>query len=113
MPIYVIGAVENPRPIYSRDKLTLSRAVSIAGGIAKNGDQNRISIFRRENGSTTVIEAGLEKIRADEKLDIELKPFDIIEVTARGSAKRKYPPVAEIPDLADTGTTRVPLVILD
>lgn len=92
-PIYVIGAVGNPRPIFSREKLSLSRVIAMAGGLAKNADGGKITVFRRENAATKVIEADLMKIEKGESVDELLKPFDIIEVAARGRQKQKFPPV--------------------
>ena len=92
VPIYVIGAVNNPKAISSRSGMTLTRAIATAGGLAKNAVGQKVTVFRRENGDSKVIEADLEKIRTGDSDDVELKAFDIIEVAARGSATRKYPP---------------------
>jgi protein involved in polysaccharide export with SLBB domain len=92
-PIYVMGAVGNPRPIFSREKLSLSRVIAMAGGLAKNADGGKVTIFRRDNAATKVVEADLMKIEKGESVDELLKPFDIIDVAARGRQKQKFPPV--------------------
>jgi len=92
-PIYVIGAVNNPRPIYSHGEMTLSRAIDSAGGLSKDAVTQSITIFRREQSESRVINADLEKIKNGDDSDIELRPFDIIDVAFRGRAKSKYPPV--------------------
>jgi len=92
-PIYVIGAVNNPRPIYSHGEMTLSRAIDSAGGLSKDAVTQNITIFRREETESRVINADLEKIKNGIDSDIELRPFDIIDVAFRGRAKSKYPPV--------------------
>lgn len=92
-PIYVIGAVNNPRPIYSALEMTVSRAVAAAGGVAKGADVKRVTVFRREGAESRLIDADLEKIATGEAVDVVVRPFDIIEVAARGGVKRKYPPV--------------------
>jgi protein involved in polysaccharide export with SLBB domain len=92
-PIYVIGAVNNPRPLYSHGGMSLSRAIDSVGGVAKGGISQNISIFRREGPETKVLTADLEKIKSGIEGDVELKPFDIIDVAFRGRPQRKYPPV--------------------
>lgn len=92
-PIYVIGAVNNPRPIYSRDQMTVSRIVASAGGPAKDADGNKVTIYRRDGVDVRSIETDLGKIKRGETIDDVLRPFDIIEVASKGGGKRKYPPV--------------------
>lgn len=92
-PVYVIGAVNNPRPVYSREKMSLSRVIAMSGGLAKNADAGKVTIFRRDGTETRIIEAELEKIKSGESNDELLKPFDIIDVAAKGAQRRKYPPV--------------------
>jgi protein involved in polysaccharide export with SLBB domain len=92
-PIYVMGAVNNPRPIYSHGEMTLSRAIDSAGGLSKGAVAEAVAIFRREGGESRVITANLEKIKNGVEGDIDLKAFDIIDVAFRGRPKRKYPPV--------------------
>ena len=113
VPIYVIGAVNNPRPIYSHSGMTLTRAIATAGGFAKGAILQKVSIFRREGTNTTVILADLEKIKNGEINDVDLKAFDIIEVAFKGRAQRKYPPVIARGDNKDRNTPDLPLRIID
>lgn len=112
-PIYVIGAVNNPRAIYTRSGMTLTRAIASAGGIVKGAEGDKIAIFRRDNADTTVIHADMEKIRKGEIVDVDLKPFDIIDVAFKGRASRKYPPVIAAGDAGDRTTSELPLRIID
>jgi polysaccharide export outer membrane protein len=112
VPIYLIGAVANPRPIYARQGMTLSRAIATAGGLAKNAVEQQITVYRRENGDTKIIEADLAKIRSGDLQDVELKAFDIIEVAFRGGAARKYPPEILSGD-RHNGGEELPLKIID
>lgn len=91
--IYVIGAVNNPRPIFSREQLTVSRAIATAGGFAKESDGKKATIIRRDGTEIKNIDIDLAKIMRGESEDAILKPFDIIDVVAKGGGKRKYPPV--------------------
>ena len=113
LPVYIIGAVANPRPIYSREKMTLSRMISSAGGLSKDADSSKIFIFRRSGIEVKSIEADLEKIKRGETNDENLEPFDIIEVASKGGVKRKYPPVMANEQAADAARTSPPLRIVE
>jgi protein involved in polysaccharide export with SLBB domain len=91
-PIYVIGGVNNPRPISSRDELTISRAISSAGGLAKEAVEDDVTVYRRDGTSTKTISVDLKKIRAKQQDDLVLKPFDIVDVGQKGRGKPKFPP---------------------
>lgn len=110
--IYVIGAVNNPRPIFSREQLTVSRAIATAGGLAKESDGKRITIIRREGADIKNINVDLAKIKLGELEDAILKPFDIIDVAAKGGGKRKYPPV-EANVYRTTNQSEPPLRVID
>ena len=112
-PIYVIGAVNNPRPIYARDQMTVSRVIAIAGGLANWAADSKVSIFRREAGATRIIETDLDKIKRGESDDEILKPFDIIDVRAKGAGKRKYPPVTASGESRARIVTELPLRVVD
>ncbi len=92
-PIYVMGGVGSPRQIFSRSKITLTRAIASAGGLSKNAREEEVTIYRREAKKTSIIEANLKEIRDKQAEDIVLKAFDIIEVGQKGREKRKFPPV--------------------
>src|SRR5215203_530127 len=55
LPIYVIGGVNSPQQVALRNQLTLSRVISMAGGLAKEGN-TKITIFRRDGRETKRIE---------------------------------------------------------
>jgi protein involved in polysaccharide export with SLBB domain len=111
--VYVIGAVNNPRPIFTRVEMTLSRAVASAGGLSKDADAGKVTIFRRDASGTKVIEANLFKINRGESNDEVLKPSDIIDVAAKGRGKRKYPPIGANGRLAESSFKELPLRIVD
>jgi len=112
-PIYVIGAVNNPRPVYSPSEITLSRAVAMAGGLAKQADGGKVTIFRRAGNDSTVINADLDKIKITKTGDEILRPFDIIDVAAKGGGKRKYSPVAAPGSNIDGFRAELPLRVVD
>lgn len=111
--IYVIGGVANPKQISFRSQISLSRAIDSAGGLAKNADAKKIIIFRRAGGESKIIEADLEKIKAQKADDINLQASDIIEVSQNGRERRKYPPVINVVDLNDANSTKLPLRVID
>ncbi|HKX83103.1 MAG TPA: SLBB domain-containing protein, partial [Pyrinomonadaceae bacterium] len=113
LPIYVIGGVNVPKTISSRAKMTVSHAVDSAGGLAKEAASGKITIFRRENGRSVVVETDLDAVRAGTAEDIVLKPFDIVEVPQKGKPKRAFPPVIEGVGSGRNSITRLPLRIVD
>ncbi len=111
--VYVIGGVANPKQISFRAQITLTRAIDSAGGLAKNGDARKITIFRREKSETKIIEADLEKIKAKQADDIVLQPLDIVEVTQTGSERRKFPPMVGEVNLNTENPSKLPLRVID
>ncbi len=112
-PIYVIGAVGNPRSISSREQMTVTRAIAMAGGLVKNADAAKITIFRRETAETRIIELDLAKIKSGETIDEILRPFDILDIAARGGEKRKFPPVSIRDDSREKNKGELPLKIVE
>lgn len=112
-PIYVIGGVGNPQRISSRSQMTVSRVIAAAGGLSKDADASRITIYRRVKSETKIIETDLNKIKADQAEDVVLEAFDIVEVSQKGSGKRDYPPIVRVDDSGAENSARLPLRIID
>ena len=112
-PIYIIGGVTNPRQISTNSTITLSRAIASAGGITKDGDEKKVTVFRRSGTERTIIEADLEKIKSGQQEDVGLQAFDIIEVAQSGREKRTFPPVIKVEDANDKNPEKLPLRIVD
>jgi polysaccharide export outer membrane protein len=112
MPVYVIGGVNVPQQISLRNQLTLVRAISVAGGLAKEGN-SIINIFRREGRETRSIKADLEKIELGQEEDPILKPFDIVDVPQRGKPKRVRPPVIDKGIPMSSTLRALPLRVVD
>lgn len=112
-PIYVIGGIARPGKIDSREQITLSRAIATAGGLLKNAEKGKITIYRR-GGGQSIIEADLEKIEAGTAEDHVLKPFDVVDVTQKGGRPRKLPPDPESVGRAAGSTVfKPPLKIIE
>ena len=112
-PIYVIGGVNNPKAISSREKMTLSRTIASAGGFSRDAESDKITIFRQKGVSTDIIEVEFDKIKADGENDIFLQDFDIVEVGIKGRSKNKFPPVIENSDSTSKKINSLPLRIID
>lgn len=112
-PIYITGGVNNPKRISSRTQTTLSRAVDSAGGVTKSGTENSVTVFRRTNGETKIIEADLIKIKAKQAEDIPLQPYDVVDVGQKGNAKKKFAPVLQSFESNENKSGFLPLRVID
>lgn len=112
-PVYVSGGVANPRQINALSKLTVTRAISSAGGFVKNADREKVIVFRRDGAETKIIEVDLGKIEARETEDLELQAFDVVEVGIKGKDKRKTPPALRIGEIAAKNTVELPLRVIN
>lgn len=112
-PIYVMGGVGSPRQINSRSRITLTRAIDSAGGLAKNAREEEVTVYRREAEKTHIIEANLKEIRAQRAEDIVLKAFDIVEVGQKGREKRKFPPILNTVASDGPRSVSLPVRIID
>ncbi|MGD9627840.1 MAG: polysaccharide biosynthesis/export family protein [Pyrinomonadaceae bacterium] len=112
-PVYVIGGVERPGKADWRDGLTVSRAVAAVGGVTRKGVAGKAAIYRRSDGTPQIIEVDLDRIVSGDAKDVPLKPYDIVDVPLRGSAKRLLPPVVDDPDIRPTAGSSLPLRIID
>ncbi len=111
VPIYIIGGVNNPRPIYARSNMRLTRAIATAGGVARDGDAGNVTVYRRSEGGSTPFEIDLNKVTADGSDDIVLRAYDIVEVGQKGKPKRKASPVLR--NLTQAGPRVLPLRIVE
>jgi len=80
-PVYVTGSVNNPREVVIRDRLTLGRAIAMAGGMQRMA-KNEVHVYRQKEGQAGQddLKYNYEDIKRGKAPDVELKPFDIIEV---------------------------------
>ena len=72
---FVTGYVKNGGPFLHDATMTVSRALSMAGGVTEKGSRNRIRLTRLVNGKQVVIK--------DVKLEDAVLPGDSIEVLSR------------------------------
>lgn len=112
-PVYVMGGVANPQRVDFREGLTLSRAVASAGGTIKGADPGRITIFRRQGGSSEVIKADLRDIETGNKVDVVLSAYDIVDVALDGEPDRRYAPFGEVERTGEQKPSELPVRVID
>jgi polysaccharide biosynthesis/export protein len=85
-PVYITGSVHAPQGVYMRDQLTLSRALAMVGGTTKEAKTDSIRIYRQKPGSSDqeIIKVDYAAIKKNEKPDIPLQAFDVIDVPEAG-----------------------------
>ena len=83
-PVYVTGMVSNPRELVIRDKLTLTHAIAMAGGPQRMAKTNEVHVLRQKEGGQEDLKFNYDAIRKGKEPDIELKPFDVIEMGEAG-----------------------------
>lgn len=114
-PVYVTGGVTAPQRILFRQGLSLSRAIASAGGLSRNGDESKITVFRRRDNQTglQIIEADLEKIKRNPAEDVALQPYDIIDVAQSGRERNRRPPVVDNADPSQVNLDKLPLRVVN
>jgi len=112
LPIYVIGGVNTPRHISARSEMTISRAIAAAGGIAKEGVEGDVTVYRRDGRDSKMLTVDLKKIRSKQQDDVLVKPFDIIDVGQKGRARSKYPPTVNA-DAISRDIFKLPIKIVE
>ena len=85
-PVYITGSVMSPGGIYLRDQLMLSRALAMVGGARKEAKLNEVRIYRQIPGSANqeLITVDVAAIRKNQKPDVLLQAYDVIEVPEAG-----------------------------
>ena len=71
-PVYVIGGVNNPRSVSTRAEITVARAILSAGGMAKDGLRDSVTIYRRGEGALETINVSFEAIQEGKSEDVVL-----------------------------------------
>ena len=93
--------------------MTLTRAIATAGGLAKEGIEDKVTIFRRDGKESRVIEADLRKIKSNQAEDPILQAFDIVDVGQKGRERRKFPPIVEVRRINGDKLAKLPLRIIE
>ena len=85
-PIYITGSVMSPAGIFLREGLMLSRALAMVGGARKEAKLTEVKIYRQIPGSANqeVITVDVAAIKKNQKPDVALQAYDVIEVPEAG-----------------------------
>jgi polysaccharide export outer membrane protein len=85
-PVYITGSVVSPQGVFMRDQLTLGRALAMVGGVRKEAKASDVRIYRQKPGSTEqeTIRVDYSAIKKNQKPDVLLQAYDIIEVPEAG-----------------------------
>jgi polysaccharide export outer membrane protein len=85
-PIYITGSVVSPGGIFLREELMLSRALAMVGGARKEAKLSEVKIYRQIPGSANqeVLTIDVGAIKKNQKPDVLLQAYDVIEVPEAG-----------------------------
>lgn len=85
VPVYITGSVVAPGSVLASEQLTLSKALGMVGGTRKEAKLSEIRIYRQKGSAPQeIIKVNFEAIKKNEKPDVFLQPYDVIEVTDTG-----------------------------
>jgi len=82
--VYVDGAVENPGSFPLEDDMTVSQAITAAGGFDDVASASDIKLVRNLNGQIQITPINMELIHEGTEADIELQDQDVVVVGASG-----------------------------
>ena len=82
LPVYIMGAVRSPQGIYLKNNMQLKQAIAMVGGLGKEAKASSIVIWRRKKGQSEPekLIVNYNDIKKEKVKDIELQPYDIVEV---------------------------------
>lgn len=85
-PVYITGSVVSPQGIFMREHLTLGRALAMVGGARKEAKISDVRIYRQkpDTGEQETIHVDFSAIKKNQKPDIKLQAYDIIDVPEAG-----------------------------
>lgn len=86
-PVYITGSVIAPQGVFMRDRLTLSTALAMVGGVRKEAKVAEVRIYRLKPGSADreTLKIDFAAIKKNQKPDFLLQAFDVIEVPEAGA----------------------------
>jgi polysaccharide export outer membrane protein len=90
-PVYITGAVLAPQGVRLREHLSLTQALAMVGGVRKEAKKKEITIRRLKPNSSDreAIAVNFEAIQKQQQPDVELQPYDIVEVGEAGAFSRE------------------------
>ncbi len=85
--VYVTGAVIAPQSMSLKEGMTLTRAIAMAGGPTADARTKKVHIYRKKDEMIGQLDllVDLTAIRKSHAKDPLLQPFDIVDVSRKGS----------------------------
>ena len=85
-PIFVTGAVVYPHELVMKDRLTLARAIAMAGGAQRLAKTSEVHIYRQKDGKigSEDLKFNYDAIKKGQQQDVVLQAYDIIDVRGLG-----------------------------
>lgn len=82
LPVYIMGAVRSPQGIYLKNGMQLKQAIAMVGGLGKEAKASKVVIWRKKKGQAEPEKmlVNFNDIKNEKAKDIELQPYDIVEV---------------------------------
>ena len=82
LPVYIMGAVRSPQGIYLKNGMQLKQAIAMVGGLGKEAKASSVVIWRKKKGQSEPEKmiVNFNDIKKEKAKDIELQPYDIVEV---------------------------------
>ena len=115
-PIYIVGAVTQPQGIYHKEKLQLTRALAMVGGIRRGAKASAVRIIRLKPNSSEqdVVMVNYDAIRKQKQPDVMLQPYDVVEVPEESGFKVNLKNVlfGTLPQTITSMGTNLPMRIL-
>ncbi|MEW6145850.1 MAG: SLBB domain-containing protein [Thermodesulfobacteriota bacterium] len=78
--VYVDGAVNDPGTFRIEDDMTVSQAITAAGGVSRVAEESDVSLIRNKKGQMQVTEINLDEIKEGKSPDIVLEDQDVVVV---------------------------------
>jgi polysaccharide export outer membrane protein len=90
-PVFVTGAVIQPRELVIKDQLTLARAIAMSGGTQKLAKTSEVHVYRKKEGKigSEDLKFDFDAIKKGKQPDVLLEPYDIIDVRQLGALAPK------------------------
>ncbi len=78
--VYVDGAVNHPGTFKIEKDMTISQAVTAAGGLSRTAEDSDVKLIRNKKGEMQVTSIDLEQIKDGNASDIVLEDQDVVVV---------------------------------
>lgn len=90
--VYVLGEVARPGVVPLRSGLNVVKAISLAGGMNRQGNPEQVFVIRQVNGQGSVFRIDMKRLleQGDFTRNVTLQPNDIVFISPSGMSKFGY-----------------------